>query len=178
MPTSRWGAAIILCSKEKLKKRDKVIHIAASVHTTGTYGHEKGGGSVKIHTPNNVKLSAEQAWVAAGIGPNDIDVVQAYDTMAPAELWDIEELGLCPDGEAPRLLREGWFNIQGGLPVNTDGGLMSRGHPLGATGLAQIIELFYQLKGKAGLRQVKKAKTGLAHCRGAISNSIITILKR
>lgn len=177
-PLADGGAAMILCSRDRLKSSAKVVTVAASVLTTGNYGHEKGGGSVKIKTPNNVEISSRQAWESAGCGPEDVDVVQAYDTMAPAELWDIEELGLCRKGEAPRLLREGQLDITGKLPVNTDGGLMGRGHPLGATGLAQIIEIYRQLRGEAGPRQVEDAKVGLAHCRGAVSNSSIVILKR
>jgi acetyl-CoA acetyltransferase len=115
----------------------------------------------------------------SGYGPEDIDVVEAYDTMAPGELWDLEKLGFCKKGEAPHLLGEGAFDINGRLPVNTDGGLMSRGHPLGATAAAQIIEIIKQLRGEAGPRQVPGSpKIGLAHCMGAGSNSVITILKK
>jgi len=124
------------------------------------------------------ELSAKQAYEVAGCGPADIDVVQAYDTMAPAELWDLEELGFCKPGEAPHLLREGVFDLNGKIPVNTDGGLMSRGHPLGATAGGQIYEIVLQLRGQAGLRQVKDAKVGLAHAMGAGPNSAVTILKR
>ncbi len=105
-------------------------------------------------------------------------MVQAYDTMAPAELWDIEKLGLCPGGKAPQLLREGIFHITGKIPVNTDGGLMSRGHPLGATALGQIYEVVSQLRGEAGSRQVEGAQVGLCHAMGAGPNSSVTILKR
>lgn len=114
----------------------------------------------------------------SGLGPEDMDVVQAYDTMAPGELWDLEKLGFCEKGEAPRLLREGMFDLGGRLPVNTDGGLMSRGHPLGAAALAQIIEIYRQIREEAGPRQVPGAKIGLAHAMGAGPNSSIVILKR
>jgi acetyl-CoA acetyltransferase len=177
-PLADGGAAVILCSKDKLKSKVKLISIAAAVLTSGTYGHIKGGGSVKIHTPDTIEISAKQAWEMSGYGPEDIDVVQAYDTMAPSELWDLEKLGFCKKGEAPSLLKEGIFDLDGKLPVNTDGGLLSRGHPLGATALAQIIEIFKQIKGEAGRRQVPGAKIGLAHAMGAGPNSSITILKR
>jgi acetyl-CoA acetyltransferase len=114
----------------------------------------------------------------AGLGPEDMDVVQAYDTMSPGELWDVEKLGFCKKGEAPHLLREGYFDLSGKLPVNTDGGLMSRGHPLGATALAQVIEIYRQIRGEAGPRQVAGAKAGLAHAMGAGPNSGVVILKR
>jgi acetyl-CoA acetyltransferase len=104
--------------------------------------------------------------------------VQAYDTTVPSELWGLEKLGFCRKGDAARQLKEGRFDLGGALPVNTDGGLMSRGHPLGATGLAQIVELVTQLRGEAGVRQVKGAQVGLAHAMGAGPNSSVTILKR
>jgi acetyl-CoA acetyltransferase len=176
-PLADGGAAVILCSREKLRFRDKRVRVAASILTSGTYGHVHGGGSVRIHTPHTVEMSMNQAWEMSGYGPQDMDVVQAYDTMSPGELWDLEKMGFCGKGEAPRLLREGYFDLTGRLPVNTDGGLMSRGHPLGATALAQIIELYRQIRGEAGLRQVPGAKIGLAHAMGAGPNSSVTILK-
>jgi acetyl-CoA acetyltransferase len=177
-PLADGGTAVLLCSREKLKRKDKVVSVAASVLTSGTYGHEYGGGSVRIKTPDTIELSAREAWEMSGCGPEDMDVVQAYDTMASGELWDLEKLGLCEAGEAPRLLREGVFDLDGKCPVNTDGGLMSRGHPLGATALAQIIEIYTQIRGAAGPRQVQGAKTGLAHAMGAGPNSSVVILKR
>jgi len=177
-PLADGGAAVILCSREQLKSKNRVATVAASVLTSGTHGHAKGGGSVLVHTPSNVEISAQQAWEESGYGPGDMDVVQAYDTMASSELWDLEKMGFCGKGEAPRLLREGAFDISGTLPVNTDGGLMSRGHPLGATALAQIIEIYKQIRGEAGPRQVPGAMIGLAHVMGAGSNSGVVILKR
>jgi len=184
-PLADGGAAIILCSRNKLKSRSKVVTVAASVLNSGIYGSETGGtgstgggGSVRIHN-DLIELSAKEAWKTSGYGPEDIDVVEAYDTMAPGELWDLEKLGFCKKGEAPHLLGEGAFDINGRLPVNTDGGLMSRGHPLGATAAAQIIEIYKQLRGEEGTRQVPgNPKIGLAHCMGAGSNSVITILKK
>jgi acetyl-CoA acetyltransferase len=133
---------------------------------------------VRIHA-DLVEVSAAQAWEMSGCGPEDMEVVQAYDTMAPGELWDIEKLGFCKKGEAPKLLRERDLDIGGRLPVNTDGGLMARGHPLGATAGAQIIEIYRQLRGEAGPRQVPgDPKIGLAHAMGAGPNSAVTILKR
>ena len=177
-PLADGGAAIILCSKKKKKSREKVVTVAASVITSGTYGHAHGGGSVKIKTPGLVKLSMDQAWNESGFGPEDMDVIQAYDTMSAVELWDIEAMGFCGEGEAPHLLREGYFDLSGKLPVNTDGGLMSRGHPLGATAIAQIIEIYHQIRGEAGKRQVPNARVGLAHAMGAGPNSGVVILKR
>jgi acetyl-CoA acetyltransferase len=177
-PLADGGTAMILCTKKKLKSLSKKVTVAASILTSGTYGHEYGGGSVKIETPDAIEISAQMAWDMSGYGPEDMDVVQAYDTMSPGELWDLEKMGFFHKGEAPGKLREGYFDLSGKLPVNTDGGLMSRGHPLGATGLAQIIEIYSQIREEAGPRQVKGAKVGLAHAMGAGPNSAVTILKR
>jgi len=182
-PLADGGAAAILCSKGKRKSKGNKVTVAASVLCSGVYGSLTGGSgtaisSVRIHH-DLVELSAKEAWEKSGFGPEDMDVVEAYDTMAPGELWDLEKLGLCKKGEAPGLLKTGALNIDGRIPVNTDGGLMSRGHPLGATALAQIIEIYKQLRGEAGARQVPGGpKVGLAHSMGAGPNSAVTILKR
>jgi acetyl-CoA acetyltransferase len=171
-PLADGGTAVIVCSRDKLKSLNKVVTIAAATLVTGIYS------STKIKGADHVKTSADQAFEIAGLGPEDMNVVQAYDTMSPGELWDVEKLGFCKKGEAPRLLREGCFDLSGKLPVNTDGGLMSRGHPLGATALAQVIEIYRQIRGEAGPRQVANAKAGLAHAMGAGPNSGVVILKR
>lgn len=182
-PLADGAAATILCSRDKLKSEKRAISVAACTLTSGVYGEQfLGGGTAASlkYSPSLgiVELSAKEAYEISGYGPEDMDIVQAYDTMAPAELWDIEKLGFCKTGEATHLLKEGVFDIDGRLPVNTDGGLMSRGHPLGATGLGQIIEIVLQLRGDAGPRQVREAKIGLTHAMGAGPNSSVTILKR
>ncbi len=166
----------IVCSKDKLKSKDKIITIAAAVHATGTYGSTTRGGH-KSKNPNCTELSAKQAWEISGYGPEDMQAVQAYGAMSSGTMSSVEDLGLCPEGEFPHLLKEGAFNIDGRIPLNTDGGLVGRGHPLGATGLAQVYEIVTQLRGRAGPRQVPEAKIGLCHAMGAGPNSIITILK-
>lgn len=178
-PTCDGAGAIILCSKNKLKSKTNRITVAASVLASGVYGGENPGKSVKFPPPFDiVEFSAKQAYEISGYGPEDMDVVQAYDTMAPSELWNLEKLGFCKKGEVLKLLTDGDLEIHGKLPVNTDGGLMSRGHPLGATAAAQICEIVLQLRGQAGPRQVTGARIGLAHARGAGPNSAVTILKR
>ncbi len=178
-PTCDGAAAIILCSKNKLKSKTNRITVAASVLASGVYGGENPVKSVKFPPPFDiVEFSAKQAYEISGYGPEDMDVVQAYDTMAPSELWNLEKLGFCKKGEVLKLLSDGDLEIHGKLPVNTDGGLMSRGHPLGATAAAQICEIVLQLRGQAGPRQVNGARIGLAHARGAGPNSAVTILKR
>ncbi len=172
------AVAIILCSGDKLKSgisRTKKIEVAASVHTTGIYGE----GSVKFKaTTNLVKEGVKQAWEISGYGPEDMDLIQVYEAMAPAFLTDIEDMGFCKPGESPRLLKEGYFDIGGKLPANTDGGLVGCGHPLGATGARQIAEIITQLREAAGPRQVEGAKIGICHSSGAGPNAVFTILKR
>ena len=149
-PLADGAGAVILCTPDKLKSKEKLVSVAAAVLNTGTYGHEYGGGSVKIKTPHQITMCMEQTWAMSGMGPEDIDVLQAYDTMSAGELWDIEKMGFCGKGEAPRLLREGYFDLGGKLPTNTDGGLLSRGHALGATGIAQVVEIYRQIRGRPG----------------------------
>ncbi|HBV96003.1 MAG TPA: hypothetical protein DEF36_03025 [Desulfotomaculum sp.] len=182
-PLADGATGFILCSRDKLKSASKAVKVASSVLSSGVYGDAFYPSalvdSVKFPAKEGMtEMSARMAYEQAGIGPEDIDVAQVYDTMAPSELWDIEKMGLCGKGEAPRLLREGKFNINGQIPVNTDGGLMSRGHPLGATACAQIYEVVLQLRGEAGPRQVEGAQVGLCHASGAGPNSSVTILKK
>ncbi|MFC2036340.1 thiolase family protein [Chloroflexota bacterium] len=172
------AVGIILCSEDKLKSsisRDKKIEVAASVHTTGIYGED----SIKFKSDTNLtKEAAKRAWEISGYGPEDMDVIEVYEPMAPAFLSDVENIGFSKPGEATHLLREGYFEIGGKLPANTGGGLVGCGHPLGATGGRQIIEIITQLRGTAGQRQVQGAKIGLTHSMGAGPNSVVTILKK
>ncbi len=182
-PLADGAAAAVVCAADRLQSTQRAVTIAASVLTSAVYGEEyiPGGtvGSIRFPPKRNlVELSAQQAYETCGLGPEDMDVVQAYDTVAPSELWDLEDLGFCARGEAARLLRDGVFDLGGRIPVNTDGGLMGRGHPMGAAGLAQVVELVRQLRGEAGGRQVKDARVALAHAMGAGPNSAVTILTR
>jgi acetyl-CoA acetyltransferase len=172
------AAAAILCSGDKLKSKARKVIVASSVLTSETYGNVKGAGSVKIHNLDRTEIAAKQAYEISGYGPEDMDVVEAYDTMSSAEITSAEKLGLCKKGEYGPLLEQGVFNLGGKLPVNTSGGLMSKRHPLSATGLAQIAEIVWQLREEAGPRQVPKAKIGMAHALGTPGNCSVTILKR
>ena len=172
------AAAAILCSGDKLKSKTRKVIVASSVLTSETYGNVKGAGSVKIHNLDRTEIAAKQAYEISGYGPEDMDVVEAYDTMSSAEITSAEKLGLCKKGEYGPLLEQGVFNLGGKLPVNTSGGLMSKRHPLSATGLAQIAEIVWQLREEAGPRQVPKAKIGMAHALGTPGNCSVTILKR
>jgi acetyl-CoA C-acetyltransferase len=103
----------------------------------------------------------------AGVGPKDIDVLQIHDPFSPAEVMLLESLGFCPKGEGGHWVWEGKTEITGEIPINTDGGLVARGHPMGATGIAQIAEIVWQLREQAGPRQVANAKVGMCHNVGA-----------
>ncbi len=111
-------------------------------------------------------LAAQDAYAQAGVGPGDVDVVECQDTDAARELLAWAELGLCPPGEQAALLADGSVEVGGRLPVNPSGGLLSKGEPLGASALGQVVELVRQLRGQAGGRQVDGARVGLAHVIG------------
>ena len=124
------------------------------------------------------RLAAKEAYETAGIGPEDLSQVELHDCFATAELLHYENLGLCGDGEAGQLIDEGATSIGGRIPVNASGGLLSKGHPLGATGVANIVELVWHLRGQAGDRQVEGSKVGLAHVIGLGSACTINIIKK
>ena len=119
----------------------------------------------------------------AGVGPEDLSVVELHDASAPAEITTYEKIGLCGEGQGAELIRDGSTKLGGRLPVNPSGGLLRKGHPVGATGIAQIVELTEQLQGRAGKRQVEAAKIALAHNGGGSLGSdaaamCVTILSR
>ena len=126
--------------------------------------------------------AARAAYDQAGVGPMDVDVAEVHDACSAAELWMYEQLGFCGPGDGPKLLADGATALGGRLPVNTSGGLLSRGHPLGATGCGQLVELVDQLRGRAGDRQVLGARVALAHNAGGMLDrtdeaaAVVTIL--
>ncbi|MER3452964.1 MAG: acetyl-CoA acetyltransferase, partial [Acidimicrobiia bacterium] len=128
--------------------------------------------------PSPTALAAHDAYEAAGVGPDDLDVVECQDTDAARELLSYEELGLCAPGEQPKLLAEGATALGGRLPVNPSGGLLSKGEPLGASALGQVVELTRQLRGECGPRQVPAARVALAHTVGRGANAACVILTR
>jgi acetyl-CoA acetyltransferase len=111
---------------------------------------------------------AKKAYEMAGVGPEDLNVVECHDASAPAELVLYEELGLCEKGEGGKLIDSKATYVDGPIPVNPSGGLISKGHPIGATGVAQIYEIYTQLRGEAGDRQVKNPKVGLTENGGGM----------
>jgi len=152
------GAAVLfLCSQEYAKKvSNKPVYVRASSIVSAIPG---ASDLVAVR-------AGRAAYEQAGIGPEDIHVAELHDASAPAELIHYENLGFCAPGDAPKLIRSGDTDLGGRISVNPSGGLLSRGHPLGATGAAQIIELTRQLRGQAGPRQRPDAKVALAENNG------------
>jgi acetyl-CoA acyltransferase len=112
------------------------------------------------------RRAAKAAYEMAGIDPREIDMAEVHDAFTATEIIHYEDLMLCPRGEGARMVADGETAMGGRLPVSTSGGLLSKGHPLGATGVAQVHEVVTQLRGEAGPRQVAGARTGLTHCVG------------
>jgi acetyl-CoA acetyltransferase len=152
------GAAVFICSEDYATRRDiRPVFIRASSIVSA-----KADGSGELVAVR----AANAAYEEAGIGPSDVHVVELHDASAPAELIHYENLGLCAAGDAPKLIRSGDTDLGGRVSVNPSGGLLSRGHPVGATGVAQIVELTQQLRGAAGARQRPGAKVALAENNG------------
>ena len=124
-----------------------------------------------------VRLAAERAYKMAGVGPNDIDLAEVHDCFTIAEIIAMEELGFCPKGEGGPYISSGATALHGSKPVNTSGGLKSKGHPVGATGVAQLCDLVLQMRGEAGARQVARSRIGLAqNLGGSGATCVVTIL--
>ena len=164
-PIGDGAAAAIVVSEDylaHLRRRDgaaaRPIRIAASVLGTGR--------DRAPDEPDPVTEVARRAYEQAALGPADVSLAEVHDATAPAELMIYEELGFCPEGEGSRLVDAGETRLGGRRPVNTSGGLIAKGHPVGATGLAQVVEVVDQLRGRAGHRQVAGARVGLTENAG------------
>ena len=176
-PIGDGAAAVVLVSERKARElglRDPV-RVAASVLRSG-WDRAKGEETV-------AEVCAREAYEEAGVGPEDLSVVELHDASAPAEITTYEKIGLCGEGQGAALIRDGVTKLGGRLPVNTSGGLLRKGHPVGATGIAQIVELTEQLQGRSGERQVEGARLALAHNGGGSLGSdaaamCVTILNR
>jgi len=175
-PTGDGAAAAILTSMDKAKQyTTKPIKVGASVLTSDPW-NEREPAMFDVNTLT--RNAAKEAYEKAGIGPEDLSLVELHDCFATAELLHYENLGLCGEGEAGRMIDEGETSIGGRIPVAASGGLLSKGHPLGATGVANIVEIVWHLRGQAGARQVEGAKAGLAHVIGLGSACTINIVQR
>jgi acetyl-CoA acetyltransferase len=158
-PLGDGAAAALLVSEEFARSKGlKGPRVDASVLVSGR-GDDR---SMKPST----RRAAAQAYEMAGIGPEDVDVAEVHDAVAPAEIGIYEDLGFCAPGNGAKLVEDRVTWLGGRLPVNTSGGLLSRGHPIGATGLGQIVEIVWQLQGKGGKRQVQNCKAGLTQNGG------------
>ncbi|GAA5165353.1 MULTISPECIES: thiolase family protein [Amycolatopsis] len=168
-PISDGAAAMVLCSPAGLRR----LGLSAPVPRMLGCALVSGGvrpGTGDVNEEDVSRRAAEEAWKLTGIGPEDVDVVEMHDCFTIAEIVRMEGLGLIPRGEGGRWTESGATSLGGRLPVNPSGGLLSRGHPVGATGVAQAVELTWQLRGTAGGRQVEGARTGLAYCKGGTVN--------
>jgi acetyl-CoA acetyltransferase len=158
-PLSDGAAALVLANEAGLDRLNAdPVRVLASVLVSGR-DRRNGDRSAP-------ERAAQAAYAQAEIGPTDVDVIELHDAAAPAELIVCEELGLCESGGAPELLRSGATALGGRVPINPSGGLQSKGHPVGATGVAQLVELADQLRGRCGERQVAGAQIGLAENGG------------
>jgi acetyl-CoA acetyltransferase len=160
-PMADGAAAAVLASGRVARSRRRAVRVDAAVLCTGSY--ENPADLVRWETD---RRGCQMAYERAGIGPQDLDVVECHDAFTIAEILHTESMGLCGPGEGVRLVEEGATALGGRIPVNVSGGLLSRGHPLAATGCAQLVEIVQQLRGEAGARQVEGARVGLAECMG------------
>jgi len=172
------GASCLILTKPELAKKftDTPIHIIGSGQASDTIGlHERED----LTTLNAAKLAAKEAYKMAGVKPNDIDVAEVHDCFTIAEIIAYEDLGFCQQGKGGKIIEDGTTMLEGKIPVNTSGGLKSKGHPVGATGTAQAYEIFLQLTEQAERRQVKGAEIGLAHnVGGSGATAAVHIFRR
>jgi acetyl-CoA acetyltransferase len=162
-PTSDGAAAILICSTNRKKEfTSDSVKIKGSVVTSGYFK----GGYRDMTWPEITYRATNEAYKSAGITAQDIDLAEVHDAFSIAEILYYETMGFCEKGEGYKFIRDGKAALEGDVAVNPSGGLMSRGHPVGASGVAQLVEVFWQLTGQAGKRQVKNAKLGLTHVTG------------
>ena len=172
------SAAAVICSESKAKElglMKRAIKVRASVLTSDPWQERD---LVMPDVNSCTRKAAKAAYEMAGIGPEDVDLVELHDCFATAEILHYENLGLCGDGEAGKMIDDGDVALGGRIPVNVSGGLLSKGHPLGATGIANIYEVSTHLRGEAGSRQVEGAKIGLTHVIGLGSACGIHVLEK
>ncbi len=171
------AAAAVLASESKMKELGLSNRAAKILASTLTSDPWQARDLVMPDVSSCTRLAAKQAYEMAGIGPEDLDLVELHDCFATAEIIHYENLGLCEDGEAGKLIDEGTVELGGKIPVNVSGGLLSKGHPLGATGIANVYEICTHLRGEAGRRQVLNARIGLTHVIGLGSACAVHVLE-
>ncbi|MGI9345945.1 MAG: thiolase C-terminal domain-containing protein [Gammaproteobacteria bacterium] len=171
------SAAAVLVSERKAKElgMQRAVKVSASVLTSDAWTERD---LVMPDVNTCTREAARQAYEMAGLGPEDLNLVELHDCFATAEILHYENLGLCGEGEAGRMIDEGETAVGGKIPVNVSGGLLSKGHPLGATGIANIYEVATHLRGEAGARQVEGATVGMTHVIGLGTACGIHILEK
>lgn len=179
-PPTCGGAAAVLVSERFADKHGigKEVRIAAQAMTTDTPSTFRAGDMMQLVGYDMAKEAASRVYESAGIGPDDLDVVELHDCFAHNELITYEALGLCGEGDAGKFINDGDNTYGGRIVTNPSGGLLSKGHPLGATGLAQCYELTRQLRGTAGATQVEGAQVALQHNLGLGGACVVTLYKR
>jgi acetyl-CoA acetyltransferase len=178
-PPTCGAAAAIVCSDEFAKKMGitKPIYIAGQAMVTDRKSSFDEDSMIKMVGYDMTKGAAQKVYEEAGLGPEDVQVVELHDCFTANEILTYEGLGLCREGEAEKFIEEGQNTYGGKYVTNPSGGLLSKGHPLGATGLAQCTELVWQLRGQADKRQVEGAKVALQHNLGLGGACVVTMYR-
>jgi acetyl-CoA acetyltransferase len=180
-PISDGAAAAVVCTEAGLRRlgidRSRAVRVLACVLQTGS---DRDPGDAASHC---TAVAARRAYERAGVGPSDVSVAEVHDATAMGEVIQVENLGFCAFGDGGRMAERGDTAIGGRIPVNPSGGLESKGHPVGATGIGQVHELVTQLRGEAGQRQVEGARIALAENGGGLQGieeavACVTILGR
>src|SRR3990170_4257894 len=180
-PTSDGSAAAVLASEEFVRRHSlegKAVEIIGQAMVTDTPETFERKSSIMLIGSEMTRLAAQRVYEETGLGAEDVDVIELHDCFSTNELITYEALGLCPEGEGGKLIDEGAVTYGGQWVVNPSGGLISKGHPLGATGLAQCSELSWQLRGKADARQVPGAKVALQHNIGLGGAVVVTMYRK
>lgn len=173
-PNANGAAAVVLVSEKTVVQQSKKVYLTGWGAASMRYQPDNPIESYL--SDGDTRLAANNAYKKAGMGPEDVEVVQIHDAFAPGEIFQLEALGLCPEGEAGQFVWEGHTELEGRLPVNTDGGLISCGHPVGASGARMVAEIVWQLRGQAGGRQVGKngtPKVGLVQNSGLGATNVL-----
>jgi acetyl-CoA acyltransferase len=179
-PTSDGAAAVVVASERFVDQHglgDRAVEVVGQAMTTDTGESFASGSCIDVVGKPMSRAAGRAVFEQSGLGIEDVDVIELHDCFSVNELLTYEALGMCADGESGKLVAEGATTYGGRWVVNPSGGLISKGHPLGATGLAQCAELVWQLRGEAGERQVAGARVGLAHNIGLGGAAVVTMLR-
>eukprot|EP00511_Aplanochytrium_stocchinoi_P006067 CAMPEP_0204830590 /NCGR_PEP_ID=MMETSP1346-20131115/8940_1 /ASSEMBLY_ACC=CAM_ASM_000771 /TAXON_ID=215587 /ORGANISM="Aplanochytrium stocchinoi, Strain GSBS06" /LENGTH=410 /DNA_ID=CAMNT_0051961009 /DNA_START=86 /DNA_END=1318 /DNA_ORIENTATION=- len=183
-PTSDGSACAILASEAFVKSHGlegqavELIGMSMATDTAAVFKENSGDSLRKLAGHDMTKIASQTVYKQTGLGPDDVDVIELHDCFSANELITYEGLGLCKEGEAEKFIENGDNDYGGKVVINPSGGLISKGHPLGATGLAQCAEMCWQLRGEAGKRQVKDAKVALSHNLGLGGAAVVSMYKR